>query len=219
MTDFKLLDTKSKQYCCLREYFETLEGELKMNSIDPERIMEVKIVDLEKRPEFTPSIKVFKMKQLGEKRYQTFSENIYTYNAFLTYFKNFLRASAEEVEAEGFDKTPKKYVKGYYETPFALIPIDTREVGVVLRQPGELPKLLKHQEIFCGVDYSRKATLKLVKAETVDEKLKEIEKDANFSAAILNIDTSSIRNGRFENEKLEAIEVKTPGLHYAVTGI
>jgi len=214
MTDFRLLDIKSKQYCCLRKYFETLKGELRMNSIDPERIMETEITDLEKRPEYTPCIGVLKIKQLGEHRCRTFSEIIYTHNAFLNYFKNFLRASAEDVEPKGFDKTPKNYVRGYYETPFALIPVDTGEVGVVLHQPGELPKLLKHQEIFLGVDFKRKATLRLV-----DEKLKEIEKDANFSAAITNIDTNSIKNGKFENEILEALEAKTRGSHYAVVGI
>ena len=214
--EWSLLDTKSKQHCCLREYFERLDGEFKTKEIDLRGFVESEVVDIEKRPQFTPILSVSKSKQLGEKEYYMFSENIYTNNPFLRRFEGFLRANAEEIEAEKFDYTPENYRKDWYKTPFTLIPVDGHEFGAVLHEPKEKPKLIFHKEIIYGVDFEGKPTLRMVKAKTIDQKLKEIEKESNFSAMILYIGKNFSKN--FE-EKTDALEVKHGNVHFAITKI
>jgi len=170
MKGFRLLGTKSKEYCLLREYFETsYKGSIEKTIRDLNIISERKIDDLEKRPEFTPHIHVLNARQLSEKECYVLSERIYTNDPFLKGFKSFLRASAEEVEAEGFEDVPKGY-EAWYKTPYTLVPVDIQEGGVVLHEPGKIPKLLNYKRKFQGVDYERKSTLRMVKAKTIEER-------------------------------------------------
>ena len=216
MKGFRLLDTKSKEYCFLREYFETLDkGSIEKTIRDLNIISDRKIDDLEKLPEFTPYLDVFNVRQLDEKECYVLNERIYTNDPFLKRFRSFLRASAEEVEAEGFEDVPKGY-EAWYKTPYTLVPVDIQEAGVVLHEPGKIPKLLNHKRVFRGVDYERRSTLRMVKAKTIEERLKEIEKVSDFSAMIVY--TGPDYEKKFE-EELEAFEVKQGKIHFAVTKI
>jgi hypothetical protein len=215
--NFRLLDTKQKLYCCLREYFDGLTGVWKEKIIDPQEVVEKDIVNIEKRPEFTPVIYIQKSKQLSESEYRVFSEKIYTNNPFIRNFKSFLRASSKEVKAEGFEETPEKY-KDWYGTSLPLVPVNVREIGAIMKEHGELPKMIAHKEIITGIDFEDSLTLRMVKSQIIEERLKEIEGESNFSAEIVYLD-SKIK-GDFEDQiEIEAIEDKKGGSHYGVIKI
>ena len=208
------MDT-SEEYCCLREYFEKLDGEPIVKEVTPELLVGRGIVDIEERPSYTSFLRVFKGRKLSENERYVFAENIYTNDPFLERFKSFLRASAEEVEAENFEDIPLGYGKDWYNTSHG-VPVVMHEARAVLHVPGKMPKLLKHKETFRGVDFSRKCTLRLVKAETINERLREIERKSNFSAMILYI--NKVSEEKLE-EELKALEGKMGIIHYAVTKI
>ena len=209
MVNFSLLSNTEKiDSCILRKYFDGLGGEFTQKSINFVNLEG--IVDIEKRPEYSQTVFLNKFKKLADNVHYAFLETINTNKEFLNSFKGFLRANAEEVEAENFEEIPKSH-RTWYSTPFSPVPVDTYETGIMLQNPGESPRLISHKEVFKGVDYSRNMTLRMIKPETIDEKINNIEKETNFSALILHIVSS--------RETLEALETKMGKIHYGVTRI
>ena len=202
--NFRILDTKSKNYCILRNYFDSVYKDskkvLSLNEI-------TEVPDKEQRPEYTSIIRVRKSNSTDKKSCFFMGESIYTNEDFLGRFKNFLRASSEEIEAENYEYVPKEYIKDWYKiSSLTLIPTEEHHIGSVLREPGKLPKL-SIDFVVEKLDPERNCTLKMIKAKTMDEKLKEIEEKSNFSAFI----------GYFKNSRdyLKSIEVKHGLIHFA----
>ncbi len=211
MKYFRLLKIKGN-HCHLRKYFDTLNGETDGKEISLHETDYVK--DLEERPEYFIGITTSEFKKLNDNTY-AFFETIYTNEKFLSSFKSFLRASSKDVKAKEFENVPDRY-RGWYKTPFTLISVDATEVGAILHEHGKLPKLIGHKEIFHGVDFNSSSTLRIVEAKTVEERLKEIEKEhsSHFSATIVQA---------FQSDKIalkvktKALEIKQGGFHFATT--
>jgi hypothetical protein len=216
MADFRPLEIVSKDYehrspCVLRDYFETLKGEVASKEVAL-TTMEY-VVEPERRPEFTSYITVQKFKKLEDDARYFFNESIQTNDPFLGNFKNFLRASASDVTPKGFEDVPDIF-KRWYKTPFTFVPVDLDAAMAVVKVPGEKLPTLLYEESFRGVDFSGKTVLRMIKSDTLDEKLKEMEKNALRFSAMITHHPKDVVDG-----SLESIEVKHGFAHYALTRI
>lgn len=156
----------------LRKEFENFEGGLAARNVSIDKITGT-IADLEKRPEYTPQIRIFQLRRMDSGLFYVFDERVYTNNQFLEIFEAFLRTISISVEAVNFEDVPEQY-KQYFRTDYAAIPaiVIDGEAG-----SNNLPQILI-------INHNEACTLKMIEPSRLYEKLEQVEKEANFWATI-----------------------------------
>ncbi len=160
----------------LRKEFENFEGELAARNVSIDRITGA-IADLEKRPEYTPQIRILQLRSIDSGLFYVFDERIYTNNQFLEIFEVFLRTISIPVEAVNFEDVPEQY-KQYFRTDYTAIP-----AIAIAGEAGrnDIPQIL-------SINYNESCTLKMIEPSRLYEKLEQVEKEANFWATIKKTD-------------------------------
>lgn len=172
-----------------RLIFDRLPGDYMSREVRLEKPLKDNVADLEKRPAFTPYIRITETKRNGDDFY-ALAERLYTNNDAIGRIEHELRSLAREVKAEGFEDTPVDK-KEWFNTDFSLVPVDITRTSLTALIKGR--KVEHREERLEGVDFDSKCTLRMIPPEEFLELLREMEKQCDYSVCVYKTTERDIR--------------------------
>lgn len=169
-----------------RNFFDSLEGTLITRRIDLNQVDPSRIVGLEKRPEYSPSIGIFQYKEEGERVF-IYSQQIFVSDVFLNSLEKFLRENAVDIPGGPDGRYCHPNLVHYYDTPYTLLVCDISRFDFTKSSPVSKFKVIENlgsTEIFRGVDFKAGSTLRMIEPNKMEKKLREIEKDAAYMVSV-----------------------------------
>ncbi len=178
-----------------RPFFDEIPGNLHTRRISLQYVDPAKIVNLSQRPEYSPTISLFQLKQQPLYQQQPepspdhvaiYVQRIFVSNQFLSSLEQFLRENAVEVPADTDERPPSRFIS-YYDLPdLTLIPVRAESIDITKITPAGKFKVIEHistTEVFRGIDKGG-FTLRMIEPSVLETKLREIEADASYTVSI-----------------------------------
>ena len=144
--NFKLEQYSENRASDLRQKIEGLNGKFLIRKIGLDYVTST-TVDLHLRPDYSPRITIFQIKELEDGNKLTFHEIIFTSNEFLAEFQKFLREKMEDVEPIENESPPVSHQEYFDLSGFSLISSDSSRLSntvIALRmiEPGSVAERL-----------------------------------------------------------------------------